>query len=192
METTVTQTPLEAFLALAEGTYAQLIGGEIVHTYGEPDSGMAPAPLFRHQVVLANLNDALRAFARAHDLGVVVFAPLDVHLTPSDVFQPDLVFVSAAHADRIGADGVHGAPDLVAEVLSRSTAYLDLTRKRDAYEAAGVAEYWIVDPERRVVEVLTNGPNGFVRHDRTDGHGLVRSAVLDGFSLDVARLFEGA
>ena len=61
--------------------------------------------------------------------------------------------------DKIKWDGVHGAPDLVVEILSPSTAARDKGYKKDVYEASGVREYWIVNPMDRSVEVylLVNG-----------------------------------
>jgi Uma2 family endonuclease len=74
-------------------------------------------------------------------------APIDVFL-PSGVFIPDLLVI--CDPARISARGIEGPPDLVVEILSPSTAGKDLTRKRWAYEAAGVPEYLVVDPEGRL------------------------------------------
>lgn len=67
-----------------------------------------------------------------------------VHLTDEDKFVPDVMVV--CDRDKIRPDGVHGAPDLVVEVLSPSTARNDRTHKKDVYERCGVPEYWIVGP----------------------------------------------
>jgi Uma2 family endonuclease len=83
---------------------------------------MVPAPGAPHQVVLANLNDILRAFIKLHNLGMVLFAPLDVILAEDSVVQPDLLFIRTDRLVILTTEGVRGAPGHVVEVLSPSTA----------------------------------------------------------------------
>lgn len=80
-----------------------------------------------------------------------------LYLTEADHFIPD--FMVVCDRSKIKWNGVHGAPDLVAEILSPSTGKNDKGRKKKAYESIGVPEYWIVDPLNRSVEVylLENG-----------------------------------
>src|SRR5205823_6969516 len=73
---------------------------------------------------------------------------------PNTVFQPDVLVVLNAGLDKVGEDGVVGAPDLVIEVTSPSTAPYDRLSKYHEYARAGVPEYWIVKPDVRSVEVL--------------------------------------
>ena len=113
---------------------------------------MTPAPTYEHQRVSAGLLVAMtQALAKTRGSLIgggcdVLTAPLDVFL-PSGVFQPDLVVVCdpAKRSER----GVEGAPDLIVEILSPRTAQKDWSSKRWAYEAAGVPEYLIVDPDER-------------------------------------------
>ena len=72
-------------------------------------------------------------------------------LTETDHFVPD--FMVVCDRDKIKADGVHGAPDLVVEILAPSTGVHDKGRKKRVYERCGVSEYWIVSPEARSVDV---------------------------------------
>ena len=67
--------------------------------------------------------------------------------------------------DKIKSDGIHGAPDLVVEVLSPSTARNDKTRKKDVYARCGVREYWLVSPGDKTVEVYRADGTGFAFHD---------------------------
>jgi Uma2 family endonuclease len=114
---------------------------------------MTPAPSTEHQEVSSNLhvaigNALMEAKRQAGGGGCKLFAaPTDVHLE-SGVVQPDLLVV--CDPAKISQRGIEGAPDLVVEILSPSTAGKDLTRKRWAYEAARVPEYLIVDPDERV------------------------------------------
>ena len=118
---------------------------------------MTPAPSFEHQVVSMQislvLGNALAEAKRKAGGGdcQVLAAPLDVFL-PSGVVQPDLVVV--CDPTKKSPRGVEGAPDLVVEILSPSTASKDWSRKRWAYAAAGVVEYLIVDPDERVAILL--------------------------------------
>ena len=74
----------------------------------------------------------------------------DLYLTEEDRFVPDVMVV--CDRDKIRRDGVHGAPDLVVEVLSPSTMRNDRMHKKEVYQACGVREYWLVDPENRTIE----------------------------------------
>ena len=114
----------------------EIIEGEVVVT---------PSPFVNHQQALANLNDILRRHVMRHDLGIVLFAPLGVVLEKISAVEPDLLFVSKARRAIIKAEGIFGAPDLVVEILSPSTASRDRGRKRDLYARTGVAHYWYVD-----------------------------------------------
>lgn len=82
------------------------------------------------------------------------------------------------HADRIGDQVIEGVPDLVVEILSPGTAGCDLGVKRNAYETAGVPEYWIVDPEAATIEVLTIEASRYVRHGLFGRADTLRSPLL--------------
>ena len=86
-------------------------------------------------------------FVMEAQLGRLFIAPLDVVLSATNVVQPDLVFISNARMHIITDANIQGAPDLVVEVLSPSTAARDWRTKHDLYAEHGVQEYWIVDPE---------------------------------------------
>ena len=168
------------YAELPEGAPYQLIGGELI---------MTPAPSFYHQAIVWELGTALRTFVKEKDLGVVVGAPIDVYLSETEAYQPDLLFVAERRRDIITERGVEGAPDLVVEVLSPSTAYHDLTKKKRVYEETGVKEYWTVDPEDRTVTVYDNAENGFTPISKSHEAGSVHSKQLDGFDVDLEALF---
>jgi Uma2 family endonuclease len=141
-----------------------------------------------HQLLLLRLSFALHAFVSASRLGHVRFAPLPVRLWPGKVREPDLIYMSAAHADRIGR--YWGAPDLAVEILSKGTEHKDRETKRGEYAKAGIAEYWIVDPEDKKVELLRLGASGMYETAAilgTQDH--LTSALFPGFSLDLADVF---
>ncbi len=120
---------------------------------------MSPASLDGHQKILGKLYRLIGDFVEDHDLGEVRFSPYDVYLDTKNAFQPDLVFVAKQNVHLIQEDGLHGAPDLVLEVLSPSNRNYDMTSKKDVYERSGIKEYWMVDPETRntIGYTLVNG-----------------------------------
>jgi Uma2 family endonuclease len=166
---------------LPEGTLAELIEGVIL---------MSPAPTVLHQFALTSILFELTSFVRSAHGGYVLSSPLDVHLAERYVLQPDIIYIAPAHAELVRKDAVYGAPDLVIEILSPSTGYYDLTKKRDAYERFGVKEYWIVDPERKQVEVLVLEAGSYRSDQTITAEGTARSVLLDGFEVNVPPLFE--
>ncbi len=127
---------------LAEGEPVELLRGRFIV--------ISPAPTPRHQHVgmyLWKYFDGLLAGAG----GIVLAAPVDVVLCKHTIVQPDVVYLRAGHEHLVG-DRINGTPDLLVEVLSPSTTSRDRVEKLDLYAEAGVAEYWIVDPQTRVVE----------------------------------------
>jgi Uma2 family endonuclease len=142
---------------------------------------LTPAPSLRHQRVLAALSDLLRGFAAEHG-GEALFSPLDVRLADHSIVQPDLIFVSPARRDVL-RERVHGAPDLVVEALSPSTARRDLGPKLRLYAESGVAEYWIVDPANGTFEFLVADAGSFRVELPVDG--VYRSPAIEGLAIDV-------
>jgi Uma2 family endonuclease len=132
------RTILQAYRSLPEGTMAQLIQNQII---------MSPAPLDKHQRISMELSSELVYHVKSRKLGTVRYAPYDVYFDRENAFQPDILFISNERKHLIEKDGLYGAPDLIIEILSPSTAHYDLHEKKAIYEQYGVKEYWIVDPE---------------------------------------------
>jgi Uma2 family endonuclease len=163
------------------------------HELVDGEHFMSPAPSLRHQGILGRLFVALQLFLREHPLGVAFIAPVDVVLSDFNVVEPDLVFVSAARAGTLTEANIQGAPDLVVEILSEPTRRHDLQTKRRLYERFGVREYWVVDPVLDTVMVFHLSG---VRLERSaeltlEAGAVLASAVLPGFELPLAAIFEG-
>jgi len=108
---------------------------------------MAPAPNLKHQRVSRNLEFILFDYLKRNPIGEIFHAPCDVFLSEINVFQPDILFVSEQRKQLLSERGVEGAPDVVIEILSPSTARQDLGPKKRVYTVTGVREYWVIDPE---------------------------------------------
>ena len=151
------RTLLEVFKMLPEGTRVELIDNSLY---------MSPAPTTNHQDASGTIYTFLNMHVIKGKLGKAFAAPIDVYLSKTNAFQPDIVFISNDNLDTIKEEGIYGAPDLVIEILSPGTRKLDLTKKKDAYEKAGVKEYWIVDPVTKEVIGFHPVKNKFVEFKR--------------------------
>ncbi len=170
----------EDYVNTPEDKRYELLDGELL---------MTPAPAEIHQRISILLGWKLLQFVTENGFGRVYQAPFDVVLSDMDVVQPDLLFISNARAHIVTAANVQGAPDLVVEILSPSTAERDRTLKRRLYARHGVSEYWIVDTEARSVEVLLLREGGF-EVAGTYGEGdTLTSPTLRGFELSVDDIF---
>lgn len=162
------RTMMEVFNSLPEGTMVQLIENNLV---------MSAAPLDRHSYLVLEIGSELRNFNKKSKLGEVRVAPTDVYIDKKNVYQPDIFFVSLERIHIKKANGWHGAPDLVIEILSPTTAKYDLEDKKDVYERYGVKEYWIVDP-------ADNSVTGYYLvgdeyHEFFKGIGRIESKLLE-------------
>jgi Uma2 family endonuclease len=111
-----------------------------------------PAPSPYHQAVSVRLLYQLFQKIELAGLGRVFDAPIDVHLGRGTVVQPDLVVLRNRKLSQIGQRKLTGVPDMLVEILSPSNRGYDRRTKKRRYERAGVREFWIVDPEAKVVE----------------------------------------
>ncbi len=172
---------IKDYKLLPEGAPYQLIEGELV---------MTPSPTTFHQIISGNLFGKMRDRVKEKGEGLVLFAPIDIYLDDENVFQPDLVFISKQRRDIIKDDGIHGAPDMVIEILSPSTAYYDIKKKYKMYEKFSVKEYWIVDPEMKGVELFSlTEQSKFLLSASLTEQGTVKSGILNGFEMTLEEIF---
>lgn len=154
---------------------------------------MSPAPSSRHQELVSELLFQLRLFLRGKSCKALV-APIDVRLPRASeadevidtVVQPDLVVVCDQR--KIDKAGVKGAPDLVIEVTSPSTAIHDRVLKLKLYEDAGVREYWIVDGDKNTITIYQRSGKAFAAPIQ-GGDLKFESLVVPGLRLDSDALF---
>ena len=165
-----------------DGRRHELIDGEHFVT---------PSPDRRHQEISLRLTVAIANCLRDRPAGRLYEAPLDVILSDFDVVEPDILYVSNERSGILGK-WVHGAPDLVVEILSPSTRKVDEAIKRRLYDRVDVREYWIVDPELEIVKVYRRDEGrrfprvAELARETTDA---LTTPLLPGFSLSLAELF---
>jgi len=166
-----------------DGNRYELIDGELVMMAG-------PSP--KHQFASLELAFVFRRAVFERGLGFVFHAPLDVRLPPANYVQPDVLVVLRARAHIIGPALIDGAPDIVAEITSASSATLDRTRKLALYARAGVREYWLVELQaRRVVVYADAEEDRYRRVDAFAGDDTARSTVVPGLEVTTSALFSG-
>lgn len=122
------------------------------HEIIDGEHHMTPSPQTRHQIVLNNLTCVLTSHVKQNDLGLILFAPMDVVLSDTTVVQPDLLFIRKDREHIIKKNLIEGAPDLLVEILSPGSEKLDRYTKMKHYALHGVKEYWLIDYETRILE----------------------------------------
>lgn len=171
------------FLFPEDGRRHEIIDGEHHAT---------AAPFLRHQRLSWRLGGYFFQFLQDHPLGELLQAPVDVLLSPHDIVQPDLLFVSVERSHILKKRYVRGAPDLVVEILSESTRRRDQALKLHRYERFDLREYWLVDPDRGTVTVYRLREGEFLRAaDLSAAAGDVLTApILPGLEIRLAALFD--
>ena len=153
------------------------------------DLVLVPSLKEPHQKTSLELAVELRLLTRRTDIGYIYIAPFDVVFSNHDVVQPDVVFVSNEREHIITQSNIQGAPDLVIEVLSPSTAHRDRTFKRALYARHGVREFWFVDTDAHTIEVLLLGASGYETVGIFGAGQTLTSPTLTGFNLNTDEVF---
>lgn len=157
----------------------ELVEGELI---------MVPSLNEYHQRVSGSLEFILWKFVQKGNLGRIYYAPFDVHLG-DNVVQPDILFVFKERSYVITEEEIKGAPDLVIEILSPATAERDRTYKKVLYARYGVREYWIVDPEKKIIEVLTLKKEGYESFNIYKKIDTLNSSLLPGLNIKLSEVF---
>jgi Uma2 family endonuclease len=165
-----------------DGLRHELIDGEHYVT---------PSPNRRHQVLLGRLYFEIERFLRAHPgTGQVFLSPFDVVFTRWDIVEPDLLFVAADQESILTEKNVQGAPALVVEIASPGTRTRDEQIKRQLFDRGGVREYWIVDPDRNVVQVFRRLKDGsFPPAVALTQEDVLKTPLLDGLEIRLDGFF---
>ncbi len=171
----------EAYAALTkDGECYEIVQGVLV---------MSPAPEVPHQKVVGAIYRYLCEKIEDQGLGEVLQAPLDVILSEQEVYQPDVLVVLNEHANRVQRKGAVGAPDLVVEVISPSSALYDRVNKHMAYEQAGIPEYWLVQEQMRTIELFVLENRKYRSLGIFQGEQVLPSRIVPQMATSVARFF---
>ena len=147
-----------------------------------------PMPTEQHQAILDFVHEAFRTWVRRIG-GRARFAPLRLQLSADKFREPDLLLLLDARDPRRQNRFWRGA-DLVLEVVSPDDPERDLVVKRADYAAAGIPEYWIVNPLDETITVLILRDAAYVAHGVFRRGAPATSVLLAGFALDVAAVFD--
>ncbi len=150
---------------------------------------MTPAPSTTHQQVLWRITKSF-GHVKALEKCEVFIAPFDVRLFPDNqktVVQPDICIV--CDSSKLDEKGCNGAPDLIIEILSPSTASKDLNEKYDVYEKAGVKEYWTVDVTDGIINVYLLVNSKYVPQRPYTCVHEIESSVIPGLTIDLKEIF---
>jgi Uma2 family endonuclease len=168
------------YLALPDEPRCELLYGRLL---------VMTAPTLRHQDIVGRVFRLLLDFADRTG-GRTFVSPVDVALADHSIVQPDVVYTGPARISILTAPRVEGAPDLVVEILSPSTARRDLGEKLRLYTEVGVLEYWIIDPGLGTFEFLERSGDAF--RVRLPEAGIYRSTVIAGLELDLEAFWRAA
>ena len=178
-----TKISYEEFLErIDENPHVEWVDGEIIE--------MSPISE-RHEDLSGFLKPLVRHFAEAYNLGVVRGEPSQMKPALSLPGRaPDFFFVATAHLDRLRSTYLEGPADLVVEIISPESRARDRGDKFFEYEAAGIPEYWLLDPIREQAEFYQLDPGGIYRPAVLDAQGQYQSVVLPGLWLQVSWLWQ--
>jgi len=161
-------------------------------------------PDLNHLTIAFNVGKLFERFIDNNECKMYIEA--NVHLDEVYTFIPDVIIV--CDKDKRKGAAVYGAPDLVVEVLSPSTAKLDLSIKKDIYEEHGVKEYWLIYPESRMITVYQNSDKRFIlldvytyrrpseleymtEQDRKSLSANFNTSLFDGLTVNLEEIFRG-
>ncbi len=173
-------TSKEFFRRAPDDRKVELIDGVMI---------VSPPPLDIHERLQIFLLRLLGEFVERFDLGEVRGSRTAVELADDQTYEPDILFVARERVAIIKDEGIFGAPDLVIEILSASTASYDRGVKFRAYERAGVRELWLIDPYGPAGTEFYPLQGKSLQPVMPDAEGIIRSIVLPSFKLRVAWLW---
>lgn len=168
---------LSATESLQDWDLMQIINGKEIEM---------PSPLLKHQKISRILQRMIENFLIKNNLGELFNAPLDVIFEEGiNRVQPDLIYISNENKGII-QDWIRGVPDLLVEVVSKGSFYIDTVDKKEIYQKYGVKEYWIVFPEYDTIEVFTLEESSYKMFSRGTDAEIIKSKLLDGLEIKVS------
>ncbi len=178
----MTRLDYAAFLDEFAGRHAEWVDGRVIL--------MTPVSI-KHQLIAQFLLKLLDEYARLRDLGVVLSAPVQMRLRSLNRGrEPDIMFVASRNIHRLRPTYLDGPADLAIEIVSPESIGRDRGEKYVEYAAAGVAEYWLIDPQRQQAEFYQLGADSHYRPTAPDAQGRYTTPALPGLWLAVDWLWQ--
>lgn len=162
-----------------DGRTYELLNGEIV---------VSAAPTWKHQIVSRMLDRLIDGWVVENETGIALTAPVDIVLSETDALQPDLIYVSPDNPGRVLNGRFHGAPDLAVEIISPTSRSRDATVKAMRYARAGIREFWLADPDLRMIAVFVL-TGDLYRERSPEPDGSFVSTVLSGLRVVPTTVF---
>lgn len=166
-----------------DGNRYELFEGEIF---------VSRAPSLSHQIILANLLAILRAYLDRNPIGYTIPTP-GVIFSESNGAIPDIVFISnQLFRDLVFEERINGAPELMVEIVSpgKENARRDRVVKRQVYGKFGVKEYWIIDPEKRALEIYRLKKHTLMLVETKMDEDEISSPILPGLVFKAKDIFK--
>ena len=165
----------EEFLDRYDGCHAEWVEGEVIE--------MSPTS-WENQQLADFLTAILTHFAEAHDRGVILSSRFQMKMKGRLTGrEPDVLFLAKENRDRLHENFLDGPADLAVEIVSPDSVTRDRVEKYREYEAGGVREYWLIDPEARQAEFFFLATDGRYRPLPVESDRAFRSVVLPGLWL---------
>lgn len=151
---------------------------------------MVPAPDLEHQKISRKLEFKMVSYVENNDLGEIFDAPVDVIFENDVVLQPDIIFISKDRSSILQKRGVFGSPDLIVEIISKSSVKIDKHEKFKLYEKFKVKEYWLIDPANKTIEIFyLAGEKYELSCFASEEEDIAESNVLKGFGIKIREVF---
>lgn len=181
-ERVVEKISYDEFLRKYSGVHAEWIGGEVITLITASN---------RHQDLVDWLIAILRMFVETYNLGWIRSAPFNMQMPHLERGrEPDILFVAQERLHIVQSSHLAEAADLVIEIVSPESIGRDRGEKFVEYEAAGVREYWLIDPDRQQAEFYRLTEAGRYHLIFPGDEGIFRSEVLSGFWLKTEWLWQ--
>ncbi len=174
----------EEFLREYDGQYAEYVDGEVIKDMSVTQ---------KHDSLTKFLITLLTMFVETRKIGKIHGEPYQMRMTFGDKVkgrEPDIFFVSNENLDRIHEKYFDGAADLVIEIVSPESVVRDTEDKFEEYEAAGVKEYWIINPNRRTANFYGYDENRKYKMLPISPEGNFESVVIKGLWIKVDWLWQ--
>ncbi|PJF27570.1 MAG: Uma2 family endonuclease [Phototrophicales bacterium] len=191
---TPTDAPLVSGAKQGHWTYAdweQLPDDGCIYEIIDGSLYVSTAPKSIHQWLIAMLYERIGLPAKQREIALCFFAPFGVIMPGATPVQPDLTIITTANLDILTEKGVRGIPDAIIEIVSPGSRAYDEAIKRQAYEAAGVPEYGILDPDERTFQLYTLSGGAYGEPQSFGIDDVIAFACLPGISFTLRDLFAG-